>query len=368
MIVTCPNCETKFEIPDDKYRPGRKARCSNCGHVFVLPEAEVPAPVVAPAPPAPPAAPAAAIPAAAPDIPISGTEISSFDAMLRDIENSLPEEGSPVDDTGFPPQKEDAGTNAKEPVAAAMDMEPKEPTAVIDEEAAPPVPPVSPASVDDIVPPPPAKGKRRIPIPAVSINRKRLLLILGIALVVALLGYGGIMVFSALFSSPKTTDPARVTDGSVVESLGGRASQADLEKEAARQAAVRRLALENVRQYTVIDNENTGSMVVVEGSVINNFDTPKDLVLLEVTLFDKNGNALVLREQYCGITLTPLQLRTLSKAAIENALANQSSIIINNTDIPPGGSVAFATVFFDLPRGAYEFEVKIIDVQDPAPR
>ena len=384
MIVTCPNCETKFEIPDDKYRPGRKARCSNCGHVFVLPEAEVPAPIVpdipaAPVPPvapdipivpdipiapaAPPAAPAAAFPAAAPDMTVSSDEVSSFDALMRDLDSALPGEEPPVADVGFPPHEENAGTEKKEPAAA------------VEEELIPPPPPASPASVDDIVvpPPPPLKGKRRIPIPKISIpavpmNRKRLLLILGIALIVALLGYGGIMVFSALFSDSKTTDPARVTDGGVVESLGGRTSQADLEKEAARQAAVRRLALENVRQYTVSDNENTGPMVVVEGTVINNFDTPKDLILLEVTLFDKKGNALVLREQYCGITLTPLQLRTLSKAAIENALANQSSIIINNTDILPGGSVSFATVFFDLPRGAYEFEVKIIDVQDPAPR
>ncbi|MCC8194613.1 MAG: DUF3426 domain-containing protein, partial [Deltaproteobacteria bacterium] len=145
-----------------------------------------------------------------------------------------------------------------------------------------------------------------------------------------------------------------------------RKSVPDPEKEAARLAAVRGLALENVRQYTVTENENTGPMVVVEGAVVNNFDAPKDLVLLEVTLFDNKGNALVLREQYCGVVLSLLQLRTLSKPAIESALTSQYMILTNNTDIPPGGRVPFTTVFFDLPNSAYEFEVKIVDAQDPA--
>lgn len=302
MIVVCPNCETRFEIPEGAYRPGRKARCSSCGHVFVLPEAD------------------AADSAAAAD-------------------------------DGVFPAGTDAGTGAEDPFDKDEDT----------------VPPVSPASVDDIVPPPSRSG-RSASSPKTPAGRNNFLLVLGVALVVALLGYGGIMVYSALRSAPDTTAPARISDGGAVESSGGRAGQESQEKESARQAAVRRLALENVRQYTVSDNENTGPMVVVEGSVVNNFDTPKDLVLLEVTLFDKKGNALVLREQYCGVTLTPMQLRTFSKAAIESALANQSSIIINNTDILPGGSVPFATVFFDLPRAAYEFEVKIVDVQDPAPR
>ncbi|MDR2892834.1 MAG: zinc-ribbon domain-containing protein [Deltaproteobacteria bacterium] len=38
MITTCPNCHTEFNIPDAAYRPGRKARCAVCSHVFVLPE------------------------------------------------------------------------------------------------------------------------------------------------------------------------------------------------------------------------------------------------------------------------------------------------------------------------------------------
>lgn len=37
MIIACPRCETGFSLPDELYRPGKKARCSQCGNVFPLP-------------------------------------------------------------------------------------------------------------------------------------------------------------------------------------------------------------------------------------------------------------------------------------------------------------------------------------------
>ena len=40
MIITCPKCETTFSLPDELYRPGKKARCSQCSVVFAMPAAE----------------------------------------------------------------------------------------------------------------------------------------------------------------------------------------------------------------------------------------------------------------------------------------------------------------------------------------
>lgn len=293
MIVTCPSCGTKFEIPDDKYRPGRKARCSNCSFVFALPEVG-----------------GAQSPAAEP----AGLQ-ASFDSPPTVGAENIPE--------------------------------------------------APPASFEDVIPPPPPdlpKSKKIF-----TGKKKKIILAVGALLVLILFASGAHLVYSALFSSPDADAPERTADERLAQTLGGAGSQ-DPAKEAARQAAVSRLALENVRQYSVRDNDKTGPIFVIEGSVLNNFDTPKDLVLLEVSVFDAKGNVLVLREQYCGVTLSSLQLRTLSKAALESALGNQVSILTNNTDIQPGMRVPFTSVFFDLPGSAYEFEVKIIDVQDPAPK
>ena len=40
MIVSCPNCSTKFNLPDDRVQPGAKLRCSVCKHIFDAPEPE----------------------------------------------------------------------------------------------------------------------------------------------------------------------------------------------------------------------------------------------------------------------------------------------------------------------------------------
>ena len=36
MLITCPSCQSKFNLDSQLYMPGRKARCSVCAHVFIL--------------------------------------------------------------------------------------------------------------------------------------------------------------------------------------------------------------------------------------------------------------------------------------------------------------------------------------------
>ncbi len=38
MLISCPNCSARFNLPDQAYAPGRKARCSQCATVFPLPD------------------------------------------------------------------------------------------------------------------------------------------------------------------------------------------------------------------------------------------------------------------------------------------------------------------------------------------
>ena len=323
MIVICQNCETKFDIPDDKYQAGRKARCSSCGSVFPLPQLDVPIP--------------------SPEVSVQSVGTEAARTVNDDIDALLA--GS--------------GTDARPDILPSDVVSSDQVSAPSSENEAISIPP-SLVAVDDVVSPiadPPPLEKR---------SRKKVFFILGIVFALALLCYGVVMVYSVFFAPVKSVDPVLASDTDVVSSLGGRTGGGDAAKETVRLAAVSRLTLDNVRQQTVVENDQTGPMVVIEGTVVNNFDTPRDLILLEITLYDSKGNALVMREQYCGITLSLLQLRTLSKAALESALSNQVNILTNNADIPSGGQVPFTTVFFNIPNAAYEFEVKIVDVQDPS--
>ena len=46
MIVQCPHCETKYNVPEERLKPGgTRMRCSRCGNVFTAePEAPLPPP------------------------------------------------------------------------------------------------------------------------------------------------------------------------------------------------------------------------------------------------------------------------------------------------------------------------------------
>lgn len=274
MILVCPQCETSFALPDEMFRPGRKARCSQCSFVFAMQDPSE-------------------TPAGAP-------------------EETPPAETAPGETSGA--QTGDDGTASKK----------------ADEK----LPENSKAKT---------KGKS---------SKLGLVIILLAGLVcLAGLGYGGYAVYKLV--AAKT--------GAVGESA---------EQKAAREAEeaferVSMLKLDALDQF-IIDNENMGRLVVVQGKVINNFDTPRDLIWVEAKLYDKNGKVLETRKQVCGIVLTLTQLRALNAQEIEQALNNKIDVLTNNMNIPSKGSTPFMVVFPRLPEGMYEYEVRPVEARESA--
>jgi predicted Zn finger-like uncharacterized protein len=99
MIITCPNCSTRYSLPQDKIKPGgQKVRCAKCGTVWhqapedeplaLTPEEAVPAPEPAWTP-APPATETAAGAGAAPEQPAPdeapAQDVPAPDVALRDF-------------------------------------------------------------------------------------------------------------------------------------------------------------------------------------------------------------------------------------------------------------------------------------------
>lgn len=93
MTITCPNCQTQFHLDDQLYKPGRKARCSVCSFMFILP-AVVPgeeSPIIAPDVP----------PAGAPAGASLPNELDALDA-LGDLDERDAKGGYAVqDEAGF---------------------------------------------------------------------------------------------------------------------------------------------------------------------------------------------------------------------------------------------------------------------------
>jgi len=146
-----------------------------------------------------------------------------------------------------------------------------------------------------------------------------------------------------------------------MEETGGSDEAAPGESPADR---VRKIELKNVKQYYVA-NEKTGNLFVVEGKAVNKFATPKEQIKVEVVLYDGTGNVLTSKAFLCGNVLSQFQLQVQMQKEIEDGLSSEVGILSNNTFIRPGASTPFMAVFFEPPAGVKEFLVKVVDVGDP---
>ena len=147
--------------------------------------------------------------------------------------------------------------------------------------------------------------------------------------------------------------PAASAGGSYAQTAAGPTGLPDLEK---------RFKLQGVRQYYV-KNERLGSMLVVEGRVVNAGREPVDLVEVEATLFGTGGAVLMVKRAMAGVTLALSQLETFLEADIEALLNDEAGILTTNRNVAGGNSVPFMVVFFNPPEGVAEFAVKVADAQ-----
>lgn len=128
---------------------------------------------------------------------------------------------------------------------------------------------------------------------------------------------------------------------------------------------VERLTMRNVRQYNLL-NEKVGKVFVIEGKVVNEFDTPRDFIELEGAIYDADKRLLASKRQLAGTQLSLFQLQVLTEKEMESFLHNKMEILANNTNVPPGGEVPFMILFYAPPDNVAEFGVKIVDVKTSA--
>ncbi len=376
MIVQCPNCETKYNVPEERLKPGgTRMRCSRCGNVFTAePEAPLPPPRLdEPAGFAedsdagfgrsledhleqrfaeePRRAPERE-PEADPFAGLAQTADEDQSDAARFEDRSGPgrdDESREQDFDEFIRQSTEAAFAGKDEFAGrdaggGRDEEdqstgdgafslgrgaPRE----RDESFSVHVDPKAPL---DIAP----SGERRK-------SRTALYVLLGLLLVLGLIG--GAAWFFKVFEAERGGPAAPAKPASSAPTAAESAAE-----------AVKNISLENVRQYYV-NNEKIGQLFVIEGKAVNNFENPREMIKIQASLFDENGVSLKSRDMLVGNSVSLFQLQVLSLEELESALTSQVGVLTNNTNLKPGQGAPFTIVFAGPPDVVKEFGLRVIE-------
>ncbi len=398
MIVTCPNCQTRYNLPDNKIPPGgAKVKCSKCAHVF---KAE-----------APPATPEEEVETLleeetqAPDTQAGDDFDETFDEVASQGGDETPAEEDPVpedtpaapeaseddmpgiddlfddtDDTPAPsPDKEtaskddveslfgddegdlfddadddtdDAGSEEDDNLFDDSDDTEEEDGDLFDDETDDND---EEEETDEDEEDDTGFGLDDEDDEEETRSRKPLFFL--IIILVLALGIGAAVYFKAwtMFGLDLGTYFQNVPyiGKLFMEETGGNDETAPGESPADR---VRKIELKNVKQYYVA-NEKTGNLFVVEGKAVNKFAAPKERIKVEVMLYDATGNVLTSQAFMCGNVLSQFQLQVQTENEIKDGLSSEVGILSNNTFIRPGASTPFMAVFFNPPTGVKEFLV-----------
>ena len=221
--------------------------------------------------------------------------------------------------------------------------------------------PVTPDLVPPSMPKAPLQGKPK--------RTRKLMLIMLAAIFVSLAGiaYGSLMLYR-IFSdqdTTQTTDTSAASTSSSSTATDDKMSELEKARLAELEKSVALITMEDVRQYYV-KNDVLGDLVIVQGQMVNGFDTPKELMAVEVLLFDQEGNVLASKPQVAGVMLTPLQLQVMTESELGDALNSKVDIFLKNTNVQPRFRVPFMAFFANIPDSFYEFEVRPIAAKDPA--
>lgn len=387
MIVACPNCTTKYNLPDDKVpADGVKVKCSKCSHLFK----------VAP----PPATPEEEVEVLLDDAGSREPEqdkSSDFDAAFEEAvagggepEEDASDEDDPLadmdfgdddeedtgddelsdddfpDDEEFPDDEDDIEEDADDEVEDDFDSDLDDladedlPDDEDDEEDA------SSglfASLDEDEKP---RGKKRGGIGRLLLT---LLLLVVLAVVAGLVTYN-----LRLWTEPPSMAgmvrlpfelPLRVP---FVATADGAMDEADMVQAEEPMGdpvdRIRHIQPVDFRQY-VINNEIEGRIFVVEGQALNNSETPKEQIKVEVALFNVDGVEIASQERLAGNTLSLFQLQVDSRDTIEENLNSSRGTNLNNSYIKPGETTPFMFVFFGLEQKVEEYRISITDARDP---
>jgi predicted Zn finger-like uncharacterized protein len=108
-------------------------------------------------------------------------------------------------------------------------------------------------------------------------------------------------------------------------------------------------------------NGTEGQLLVIQGAAVNNHPVTRSSITIKGVLLDAQGQTLLQQTVFCGNQLSDNALKTMSFAAIEEAMNNQFGDSLSNMNVAAGTSIPFTIVFRNLPGGIANINVEVVD-------
>jgi hypothetical protein len=116
----------------------------------------------------------------------------------------------------------------------------------------------------------------------------------------------------------------------------------------------------NVSGSSYVKGE-AGQMLVIQGAAVNNHPATRSAITIKGVLLDAQGQTLLQQTVFCGNKLADTALKTMTFAAIEEAMNNQFGDSLSNMNVAAGASIPFTIVFRNPPDGLANIKVEVVD-------
>ncbi|MBN1573416.1 MAG: zinc-ribbon domain-containing protein [Deltaproteobacteria bacterium] len=110
------------------------------------------------------------------------------------------------------------------------------------------------------------------------------------------------------------------------------------------------------------ENNQAGKILVVEGMVLNASEIPKGQIRVMLKLYDEGGKVIKSSQSYCGNILNLSELMNLPKDRITKDL--NKKVNPANARVGPKTSINFILVIFDMPDTSSYFDVEIVGAEN----
>ncbi len=112
-------------------------------------------------------------------------------------------------------------------------------------------------------------------------------------------------------------------------------------------------------QGSFITNRKDGELFVIHGIAVNNLNEAQAAIQVKGVIFDKDGNQLLQKTIFCGNPISESDLRKLPYSNIEEIMGNQFGESLANLNVTPNQAIPFTIVFRKLPKTLSEFVVEV---------